>query len=271
MAIFMGMQGKTYTTTPPEGRIQLPELIVNNHILFLNKKASSSGKIKPPMARELLHYYTPDQLRAHFFSLGLGIRSVSFQPKPLDPGADEKAGDPVMKEGNLLCNVFNRAIRSCFYTLQEYYNGEFPDGKISPEICEQAQATVLQFERAMFTHKFHVAMAKADNYIRSINKYWSKHIREAQEQKDEGLRTQVLIDTFHMVKIAGVLMHPIAPVGTEKVREFLNIDKVLWKWDRIFDPITAFMNDPKTHQFKFLEPRVDFFEKHAFQIEQFKK
>ena len=68
------------------------------------------------MAKDLLQFYTNEQLRAHFYALGLGIKSVSFKPKPLDPTADEKVGDPVLKEGNLLTNVFNRAIRSCFYT-----------------------------------------------------------------------------------------------------------------------------------------------------------
>jgi len=76
------------------------------------------------MARELLDYYTFEQLRAHFLSLGLAMKSVSFQPKPLNPKANEKDADPVLKEGNLLSNVFNRAIRSCFYTTRKYYDGK---------------------------------------------------------------------------------------------------------------------------------------------------
>ncbi|MBN2444042.1 MAG: class I tRNA ligase family protein, partial [Spirochaetales bacterium] len=269
MGMFMGMQGTPCSPVPPQGELQLPELIVNNHILFLNIKASSSGKIKPPMAMELLDYYTSDQLRTHFISLGLSLRSVSFQPKPLDPDAGEKAGDPVMKEGNLLCKVFNRAIRSCFYTLQEFYNGILPDKEISPEIIEEAREVVIQFERFMFEHKFHVAMAKIDKYIRGVNKYWSKNMQILQETNDDELRKQTLVDTFYMVKIAGVLMHPIAPTGTELLREYLNIGEEFWSWDHIFDPITSFIKDSSTHRFKFLEPREDFFEKHPYQIEQF--
>ena len=123
----------------------------------------------------------------------------------------------------------------------------------------------------MFEHKFHVAMAKVDNYIRSINKYWSKNIRAAQEHNDDTLRTQTLIDTFHMVKIAGVLMHPIAPVGTEMLREYLNIGEEFWKWDRIFEPINSFMKDQATHKFKYLEPRVDIIEKHPIQVKHYTK
>ena len=43
--------------------------IANHHMLFMSKKASSSGAIKPPMALELLDHYTAEQLRCHWLSL----------------------------------------------------------------------------------------------------------------------------------------------------------------------------------------------------------
>ena len=72
--------------------------IANYHILFMNKKASSSGAIKPPMAAELLDVYTPEQLRAHWLSLGLDQKAVSFNPKPFDTSVshkDKKTGEDV--------------------------------------------------------------------------------------------------------------------------------------------------------------------------------
>ena len=104
--------------------------IANYHILFMNKKASSSGAIKPPMAAELLDAYTPEQLRAHWLSLGLDQKAVSFNPKPFDTSVshkDKKTGeevlvkddprivDPALKESAFLTNIFNRLARSCFY------------------------------------------------------------------------------------------------------------------------------------------------------------
>ena len=70
MAMFMGLQGENPSFPPQEGQMQIPELIVNNHILFLNKKASSSGEVKPPIAGDLLDYYMPDSC-ARIFGLGL--------------------------------------------------------------------------------------------------------------------------------------------------------------------------------------------------------
>ncbi|MGI6563628.1 MAG: class I tRNA ligase family protein [Clostridia bacterium] len=266
MAMFMGQQGENPTAYPEDGQMQLPLLIVNNHLLFLNKKASSSGKIKPPSAEELLNHYTAEQLRAHFLGLGLGIRSVGFQPKPFNPNATERDADPVLKEGNLLSNVFNRAVRSCFYTVQKYFDGKIPLRRISEEVLSEANKTVLEYEQLMSRFEFHQVMNLLDVYIRNINKYWSKYIRIAETENDAELRAQTLVDTFHMVKTAAVLMHPIAPEGTEMIREYLNIDESLWSWDNIFKTLYELMPDPENHVFKFLEPRVDFFKKHPSQI-----
>ena len=107
------------------GHIQIPELVVNKHLLFLDKKASSSGTIKPPMADELLNYYTTDQAACPLPKPRTWPENISFRPKPFNPTAGEKDADPALKEGNMLTNIFNRFVRSCFYTLQLIQMGTF--------------------------------------------------------------------------------------------------------------------------------------------------
>ena len=265
-AMFLAQQGAQPQAHPADGELQLTDLIVNNHLLFLDKKASSSGKIKPPTAGDLLHYYTPEQLRMHFLGLGLGIRSVGFKPKPLNPAADPKQADPVLKEGNLLTNVLNRAIRSCFYTAQRYFDGKIPMGDISGEVLSEARACILAYERRMYHGEFHQVIALMDTYIRAINKRWADRMRAADSTDDDGLRRQTLVDGFHGVRTAIALMHPIAPEGTEMAREYLGLEPEFWSWDGIFEPLYAFWDDPAQHRLKFLEPRVDFFRRHPSQL-----
>ncbi|MBE5040181.1 methionine--tRNA ligase [Ructibacterium gallinarum] len=266
MVMFMATQGKgPLSVHPKDGQLTLPTLVANNHILFLNKKASSSGAVKPPMAEELLDYYTAEQLRAHFLGLGLGLKSVSFQPKPLNPTAGEKDADPVLKEGKLLSNVFNRVARSCFYTAQKYNNGMLPLGEISEEVLKEGKETILKYERYMYRFEFHSVMSLMDTYIRNANKYWAKHIAEADKADDNEARQQVLRDVFHMVRVAAVLMHPIAPEGTELLLDYLGFGEEFWDWNRIFDTLYDFCGGQE-HQLKFLEPRFDFFPMHQSQI-----
>lgn len=266
MIMFMAAQGKDgITVHPAEGQLTLPTLVANNHILFLNKKASSSGTVKPPMAEELLDYYTAEQLRAHFLSLGLGIKSVSFQPKPLNPAATEKDADPVLKEGKLLSNVFNRVVRSCFYTAQKYTDGMLPVGDIDEEVLKESRETIIKYERYMYRFEFHSVMSLMDTYIRNANKYWAKNIAEADKTDDAELRLKTLRSVFHMVRTATALMHPIVPNGTELIAEYLGFGEELWDWNRIFDTLYDLCGTDE-HKLKFLEPRFDFFPMHESQL-----
>ncbi len=259
-ALFIATQGKENLTAHPEdGQLKMPTLVANNHILFLNKKASSSGAVKPPMAEELLEYYLPEHLRAHFLGLGLGLKSVSFQPKPFNPAAAENEADPVMKEGKLLSNVFNRVARSCFYTAQKYFDAKMPLGEVDEEVLTGAKEVILKYERAMYKFEFHKVMSLMDEYIRSANKYWSKNISAADAADDNEMRRKVLVNAFHMLKTATMLMHPIAPQGCEMLREYLNFGEDFWSWDNIFKTCAELCGDESEHEIKFLEPRIDFF------------
>jgi len=275
MALFTALSNKNIKRTlnmsenlflPNMSEIPLPHLIANKHILFMDKKASSSSDVKPPMAEELLQFYTPEQLRIHFLSLGLSIKSVSFQPQVYMPIENRQGGDIVLKEGNLLTNVFNRLIRSCFYTAQNYYDAKIPTGSISSHILEESQETVLTYERHMYNHEFHSITYVLDTYIRNMNKYWVNNMRIAEATGDEELRKQVLIDSFHVIRTAAVLFHPIAPSGCEMIREYLKVDDKLWKWEYILSPLPDIIKDFNTHSLKYLEPKVDFFKKHKCQI-----
>lgn len=263
-AMWLATQQGDIKTDPDEGELQPTTIVADHHILFLDKKASSSGSVKPPMAAELLNHYTAEQLRAHFAALGLGLKSVSFRPKVYDPNANERDADPAQKEGNLFINVLNRLARSCFYTSQKYYEGRIPEGTVSEETKKAADEVILAYERAMYRSEFHTVMTILDEYIRGCNKFWAKNMTEADKNEDDALRRQTLADAFHMLRVCTVLSHPIVPFGCEMLREYLGFDESFWSWDRIFDTVYDFITPD--HSLKFLEPRVDFFTRHESQF-----
>ncbi|MDR0920303.1 MAG: class I tRNA ligase family protein [Oscillospiraceae bacterium] len=260
-AMFLALQeGENINISPKDGEMQNSTLVANHHILFLNKKASSSGNVKPPMADELLNYYTPEQLRMHFLALGLGQRSVSFMPKPLNPTAKETDSDPVLNEGSILTHVFNRIIRTAFYDTQKHLEGIMPIGKISEDIKTLADTAVTDYEYFMYHFEFHRVISTVDTFIRKSSKYMAKAKSEADKSGDINLIKQWLTDIFYVIKTACLLLHPIAPDGVEKVREYLCEDNNLYNWDNAFTPFTT------EKQLKFLEPRVDFFVRHESQL-----
>ena len=201
----------------------------------------------------------------HFLSFGLDTKSVSFQPKVYIEDKGEGI-DQVLKEGNLLTNVFNRIVRSCFYTAQKYYDSRIPEGEVSVAIRNEAEETILTYERHMYQHEFHRVTYVLDTYIRNMNKYWVNNIRIADTKEDDELRKQVVVDILHAVRVTTTLLHPIAPASCEMVREYLGVSGKLWDWEFIFEPFNDLVDNKKDHRLKFLEPRVDFLKKHESQL-----
>lgn len=265
--LFTGLQVPR-GTKPDMEKVYLTHIIANRHLLFMDVKASSSSEIKPPMASELLEYYTKDQLRMHFMSLGLSSKSTGFKPQVFLKEEERTGADTVLKEGNLITNVFNRLIRSCFYAVQNNYAGRIPEGEADIKIKNRAEETVLEYERHMYNHEFHRISYLLDDFVREVNRHWVNHVKLADSRGDTALRRQIVIDCFYACKVMAVLVHPIAPEGCEKFREYLNIGEELWNWEHILEPISFYVGDLSRHELKVLEPRVDFFKKHECQIGQ---
>lgn len=263
----------------------------NYHILYMGKKASSSSQTPPPLAHELLEHYTPEQLRAHWLSLGLGEKPVSFSPKAFDTRVsgkdkdgteilacnDKRVIDPVLKEGAMLTGVFNRLARSAFYGVavkegdeSPYRTGCIPAGAPSAKVSAETEQAILAFEQAMHTFELHHALGACDEFLRAANKRWSDASKAAKNAEDDKLMTQALVDAFHELRAATVLMHGIVPSGCEKICEHFAIaPEVFFSWEHIFetcDELVAELGEQAgTHAIKVLPPRFDFFEKHPSQ------
>jgi len=242
---------------------KLPLIVPNHHLLYGKKKASSSGEVKPPKAAELLDYYTAEQLRLHFLNASLSERSVGFEPKAIVDKDNKNSGfDSVLYEGNLVTNVFNRLVRSCFYTIQKYNGGVYPsDVKISESIKVSSDEVILKYERMMSEFAFDNVFELLNIFLRDANKDWSARSKS----EDKADINQLLADMFHVIRVAAALFHPIVPEGCEMIREYLNVNDRIWDWRYIFDAFDTFIGE--NHKFTFLEPRVDFFKKHQSQID----
>lgn len=249
-----------------DGDLQMSQLIVNKHSLFMGNKASSSGSIKPPMADELLNYYTHEQLRAHFLALSVGNTSSSFNPKVYDSNAKPEDVDPVVKDGNLLTNVYNRSLRTLFYTWQKDFDGVIPYGKIDETVLNECEMSILKFEKCMMENKFHMCMYELDSFLRNINKYWTKNFVADDIDKEK----DCIINTLHYVKVAMIMLHSVAPRSIENLANYLNVDESIFNWDRCNEPIYSWFEDKENHKAKFIEAKFDFFKKHPSQLENIK-
>ena len=262
-AMWLATQEGEPVVEAPEGDLQISQLIVNKHSLFMGNKASSSGSIKPPMADELLDYYTHEQLRSHFLALSVGNTSSSFNPKVFDENAKPEDVDPVVKDGNLLTNVYNRSLRTLFYTWQKDFDGIVPFGEIDETVKLECEMSILKFEKCMMENKFHMCMYELDNFLRNINKYWTRSFVSDDKEKEK----DCIVNTLHYCKVAMVMLHSVAPKSIENLAEHLGVDETIFNWDRCNEPIYNWFENKESHRPKFIEPKFDFFKKHPSQLE----
>jgi methionyl-tRNA synthetase len=306
-ALFEATRQARDGSRPPGRPLRQTRLIANHHVLFGDKKASSSGSVKPPSADELLEHYTFEQLRAHFLALGLDQKSVGFKPKPFDPDEnkrhDPRVADPVLKESALLTNVFNRLARSCFYEAQKSFEGYMPLGSPSAEVHKKAQEVLHEYDATMYKVELHSIMSLMDGFIRFANRYWTERISAVEQGKDErnkgraratgdkgsspqpsggmGLpsqdaheeRRQVLVDCFYLLWVATLLMHPVVPAGTEMICEYLGFDNEdFFSWNYDFETMEELCSAGAIHEGRHLvrelPPRTDFFTRHPSQYKE---
>ena len=263
----------------------------NYHLLYMGKKASSSSQTPPPPADDLLNHYTCEQMRAHWLSLGLSEKPVSFSPKAYDTRVsgkdkegneirtcdDKRVIDPALKEGALLTGVFNRLARSCFYGVAvkegdeaSYRTGCIPAGEPAPEVMQASQQAALAFEQYMYKFETHHALSVCDEYLRAANKRWSDASKAAKNAQNDDAMAQALVNAFHELRVATILMHGIVPAGCELICEYFDIDPVaFFSWDHIFESTDRFIEtlgeEAGKHAVKPLPPRFDFFAKHPSQ------
>ena len=257
--------------------------VANYHILFMNKKASSSGSIKPPMAEELLDFYTPEQLRAHWLSLGLDQRAVSFSPKAFDtsvsrPGKDgapdlltkddPRVVDPALKESAFLTNIFNRLARSCFYGAANACSGHLPTVDPHQDVIDACINTTLAFERMAHDFDAHGALGAVEEFARAENKRWDEASKAA--KGNDAAYEQALADAFCVLRTVTLLMHPAVPAGCERIAQAMNFSpEVFFSWEHAMEGPKQLARilgeDAQTHMIEELPPRFDFFKAHPSQ------
>ena len=246
-----------------EHPLRQTRLIANYHVLLGNKKASSSGAVKPPTADELLEHYTVAQLRAHFLALGLGQKSVGFKPKAFDPDPavrdDTRVADPALKESKLLSNVFNRLARSVLYEAKKNFGGAIPLCDPSPAVVARTHETLAAYDRMMKKAELHSIMSLMDEFIRFANKTWADGISAADGADDADARRQVLADAAYLLWVCTLLMHPVVPAGCEDICAKLRFDAdAFFSWDHAFCSL-AELDAADEHVVEELPPRYDFF------------
>ena len=149
-------------------------------------------------------------------------------------------------------------------------------GAVSTEVAKQVRTTMMKYDELMYRVDLHSVMSLMDDFIRYANKYWSSNIKVAQQNEDEDARRQTLVDSFYLLRIATLLMHPVVPCGTEKICDYMNFDfEEFFSWNYDFESMEELCSaneiNEQRHRVRDLPPRTDFFKFHPSQVKNKEK
>jgi methionyl-tRNA synthetase len=198
--------------------------------------------------------------------ISLGIFKLPLGETPTEPtaipsGKQERLNCIAI---NLLTNVYNRVLRTLFYTTQNEFDGIVPVGVVSKEIKQEMKDAILKYELFMAERKFHQVINVVDVLVRNINKYWVKEFKECNGKED---LANLIANTLEQIRVANILLHPIAPSGTENVANYLGFKQGWNSWDNIFEDVYSLFENPTCHKIKTLKEKEDFFKKHPTQLD----
>ena len=257
-AMFLAYRGDN-RVKKENGKLIIPQLISNKHSLYFGLKASSSGKFRAPLAREVLEKYTVDQFRMHFLAMDYGSTNVNINLKQFNPDAKKDEVDVALKEGNILINVYNRIIRRFSMLINEHFGGELQLGKASSDVKEMCEKEILNYEDRAYCYKFHIIINIIDAFMKNINKYLDRESKLALESNDKEKLKQVAINVLYMIRVINSLCNPVIPSGSDRVANYFKFSPNYASWDYIFDDVDTFVE--KGTKIELLQDENPFFKK----------
>ena len=239
--------------------------VANYHILFMGKKASSSGAIKPPMARGPAGLVHPRAAARPLAVAGPGGEARELLAQAADPKTKDNPSvpDPALKESALLTNVFNRLARSCFYGAAKTCELRIPAGAPGPGGRRRGEGG----HPGVRTPHVRAGLPRRHAHGRGAHPLGE----QALERRDSEIARDALRDAFHSLRAATLLMHPAVPEGCEMICEYFGFEpQAFFSWDNALltlDELTAKLGEvPGDHLVRELPPRTDFFKKHPSQF-----
>ena len=171
----------------------------------------------------------------------------------------------------MLTNVFNRLARRCFYEAQKNFEGFMPLGAPAADVVARCHKAMAEYEAIMHTAELHSIMTLMDDFIRWAQKHWADGIKAAEGADDADMRRQILVDSFFTLRVATLLMHPVAPDGCERIVEHLGLPaERVFSWNAPFEDMAELCDaadvEAGRHAIVELPPRTDFFAKHESQF-----
>lgn len=207
-----------------EGNYHLPDVMVATQYLNINSEKISKSKGNGITIQQMVDEYNVDSLRYYMIAYGPENKDVDFT---VENYINVHNSDIVNKFGNFV----NRTLK--FKGLDE-----IPLGIMNTQMKEKIDETYKEVSEYIENLEFKKACSKIIELIEMGNKYYDE--RKPWMQKRENIEefNNTIYTCTNIIANLSNLIEPIMPQTSKRLREYLKIERPLWKQIQIKEKIS---------------------------------
>lgn len=193
----------------------LVDTIVSTEYLNYNDQKFSKSKKIGITALEALEMYPVDSLRFHLVNNGPEKKDTNFTPE-----------DFIATHNSELLNKFGNLVNR---TLKFKGLEKIKIGTINSEIKELIESTYSEVGNLIEKLEFREATNKIMNLVEVANKYYDSQEPWKQVKENEQEFINTIFTCSNIIANLSNLFDPIMPETTQKIRNYLDLKKPVWK------------------------------------------
>ncbi|WP_242216635.1 methionine--tRNA ligase [Bacillus cereus group sp. BfR-BA-01380] len=197
----------------------LPEYIVSNEYLTVEKRKLSTSKNWAVWVPEILKEYHPDSIR-YFLTVNA----------PENRDTDFSWREFIYSHNGELLGAYGNFVNRTLKFLEKYYENTVPTGQINKEMEEKLKELYVEVGKLIETAHFKQALETIFEHIRYANKYFDERQPWKQIKEDKTACDDTMRNCIHLIVNFAQVLAPFLPFSSTQVEQMLGVSKKEWNY-----------------------------------------
>lgn len=207
-AILMGIQNEA-----------LPDHIVSNEYLTLEKKKISTSRNWAVWVPDILANYHPDSIR-YFLTINA----------PEHRDTDFSWREFIYSHNSELLGGYGNLVNRTLKFIVKYYGGKIPQGLVEPAIQAKINKLYETAGKLIENSHFKRALEEIFELVRFTNKYFDEQKPWKQVEEDKSGCDQTIFNCCIVIVNLAQLLSPFLPFSSKELHHMLGLKNLLWKY-----------------------------------------
>jgi methionyl-tRNA synthetase len=201
------------------GDLKLPDRIISSEYLTIEGKKLSTSRNWAIWIPYMLENYETDSIR-YFLTINA--------PEKRD--GDFSWREFVLRHNGELLGAFGNFVNRTLVFINKSFQGKLPKGKVEERLKSQVETLYINVGKKIEEGSIKNALEDIFAFVRSANKYFDDEKPWIQVKENLEICSNTLYNCVIIIANLSNLLEPFIPATCNKIRDFLSIDEVQWKY-----------------------------------------